>query len=548
MKGVSLFPSDNQEQLIAAIDPLLFEGDFDLEKFTTFFEASDYADFTLSKDSLLVLSDEVMIACSENSDHILEKVIGEMKKSTINIDIADDKMSAMLSFVKTSDLSIPNINDIIEKVKQKGIVRGFSRKRVRNLLHAAIDAERNTEVSDIIAKGLPPRNGKDSFVKPLVPNALDRLLRPQDKENGKVDMRDLGNILCVQKNSPVAKIIPPSEGRIGITITGRKVSPIPGKWQALKLGANTAASEKNKNIVIASKTGQPKFKNGAMSIDETFTAENGVNVGTGNIKYDGAVIVKGDVTENMEIIAKGDITINGFAESAYIRSGGDIIITQGAMGKMNDEDCQLIASGSIFIQHAQGLDIVAGKNVHVSKQLAYSRVRAKGSITVGSIDKPMGTLFASTIHTCASLQAGSIGAISGSAMTIDFSDGYNLLCSRYDALVELFKQLSSNNADHEIKISNINNQHIPNALKAKLLTLNNELEAERVLLQWLRGAQEELQDRKINYELNARVVANKELFPGVTIKLNKKLWRGEREHQRCQVVFDDGKWLFEALV
>ena len=86
-----------------------------------------------------------------------------------------------------------------------------------------------------------------------------------------------------------------------------------------------------------------------MTVDDTFQTK-GVNVGTGNINYEGAVLVNGDVTESMQVIAKGDVTINGFVESAVIRAGGDIIITEGAMGKMHEEDCQLIAKGSVFVQ------------------------------------------------------------------------------------------------------------------------------------------------------------------------------------------------------
>jgi len=44
-------------------------------------------------------------------------------------------------------------------------------------------------------------------------------------------------------------------------------------------------------------------------------------------------------------------------ESAYIESGGDIIITEGAMGKVNDTQgefqCQLVAAGSIHVQHGR---------------------------------------------------------------------------------------------------------------------------------------------------------------------------------------------------
>src|SRR5690606_36488112 len=124
-------------------------------------------------------------------------------------------------------------------------------------------------------------------------------------------------------------------------------------------------------------------KDQKMWVDDTFICK-GVNVGSGNVNYDGAVLVNGDVTEKMQIIASGDVTINGFVESAYIQAGGDIIITEGAMGKVNDSATEysttLKAKGSIHVQHGQGLDISCNGSVTIGRQLAYSRITCKGEV------------------------------------------------------------------------------------------------------------------------------------------------------------------------
>jgi uncharacterized protein (DUF342 family) len=552
MKGITLSISDDKKKLLISVDTLLFESTFSFESLTTFINTCDakaeFSEFTLSEDSVLELSDEITLAIANDSNDLIECVIGDIKQASITVSISDDKMSAILALVKHSRVGIPDLADLMENVTKRGVIKGVSRKRLNMLRQQLIDAQVAEEVSYVIAKGLPPRKGKDSWIKPLVPNALERLLAPQKKQGTKVDMRNLGHILCVSTNNPIAIREAPTEGRAGMTVTGEKIPSSPGQLIPIKLGTNTCLAPDNENSVIAEINGQPKFNSGVMSVDDTFTASKGVNVGTGNIQYDGAVIISGDVTENMEVIATGDVTVNGFVESAFIRSGGDIIITQGATGKMHDEDCQLIASGNIFIQHAQGLDIVAGKNLSVARQLAYSRVKVKGTITVGAPDNPMGNLFASTLNCESFIKAGSIGAVSGSALTIDFSDGYNSICKKQSALVSLFKKISASNASQEVTISAINNKNIPPALTTKLLALNNELDAQRILLNWLGEAQIEVQARRLEYEKNAHIVANKQLFPGVTVKLNKKIWRSDREHLKCKLTFDKGNWLFGPLV
>lgn len=547
MKGVTLYENANKTQLIAAVDPLLFESSFNPVAFSEFLSKSEFDEYTLSNENILSLEQDLLIAANEPQEGSIEKVVGEKKEMEITITIAEDKMSATLSLLAHPKAGIPDLDLVIDLARKQGIRIGLSRKRILSLLQKSVDVDTSIELIDIIAKGLSPRNGRHSHIKPLVPNAFERLLVPQGKVDNKVDMRNLGDIICVNPNEPVAIRMPPTKGRIGKTLTGENITPIAGKFLDIKLGTNTKLSNTDENLIIASVSGQPKFENGAMCIEDTFIVA-GVNVSTGNVKYDGAIIVNGDVTENMKIVAKGDITINGFVESAFIHSDGDIIITQGATGKMHEEDCQLIANGNIYIQHAQGLDIAAGKDVYVVKQLAYSRVKAIGKVTVGAVDNPMGNLFASTIHCGKTINAGSIGAISGSALTLDFSEGYNLLCTRLVGVTNLCKQLSANNTIHDQKLSGVNSQHLSLSLKSKLQEINSALDAERILLSWLQDMRIELQEKKISYELNAKVIANKELLPGVTVKLNKKTWLGNREYQRCCISFKSGNWHHDPLV
>ncbi|MGB3726743.1 MAG: FapA family protein [Glaciecola sp.] len=547
MKGVSLNANSDSSQLFATIDPLVFGGRLDRDAFLEYVATTDFAHFHISDNSLLMLSDAVNAAANEQLMTPITQSIGKIKDADIIVEVAADHMSATLKIETPSGGDIPSVTTILNELKKHNVVRGISKKRIRNLIQIAADADPGKENSDIVARGLPPKKGKDSYLKPLIPNALDRVLAPKESGSDKVDMRDLGDILSVKVNQAVARRVAPGKGRLGYTVSNKKIKPSRGKWKDIKLGNNTKQSPKDENTIIATVAGQPKFENERMSVDDTYTTK-GVNVGTGNIKYDGAVIVNGDVTENMKVHADGDITINGFVESAVIRAGGDIIITQGATGKMNTEDCQLIANGSIFVQHGQGLDIIAGADVHVAKQLAYSKVKCRGSVTVGSIDKPMGNLFASTISCYKSVVAGSVGAVSGSVLTIDFSDGYNLIVDRLEALTDLFKVLSNKNANHEIKVAAFKSKHIPANLRDKLDTLHDELQTERVLLNWLQSAQEEMQVKRDQYEVQARVIANKELFPGVTVKLNKRAWRGQRECPRCRVILEDGNWLYDPIV
>lgn len=546
MKGVTLTINKAAKQLIATVDPLLVDDFLQPKVLEDFIHASEYKQFFILKNATDSLCEQSNAAKKSKSSDKLQQAVGVIKDASVSITISNDQMSVEMTIESPYAGSVPTYEGLLALLRQKGINRGVSKKRMKNLLFQASEAEGGIEFTGIVAIGLPAKDGKSSRLKSLFPNAIERILQPQEAGNNKVNMRNLGDILCVQAKSALAERQPPGKGRAGYTVTDTPLSSNEGQWIPIKLGANTSISPQDENIVLADVGGQPKFENDIMSVDNTFQTK-GVNVGTGNIDYDGAVIVNGDVTESMQVIAKGDITINGFVESATIKAGGDIIITEGAMGKMNEEDCKLHAKGSVFVQHGQGLDIIAEKNLNVRKQLAYSRVKCGGVVTIGEPDRPMGNLFASTVQ-CASLYAGTVGAVSGSSLIVDFSEGVNELNARYEAVLSSLKQLRENNFDHQVKLRELHAKHVPNGLLNQLNKIDAVFESEKHLLKWLETVEQDLRQAKIDFEKNAKVIANKELFPGVSIKMNKRHWRSEKEYLKSVVSLEEGKWQHTPLI
>ena len=266
---------------------------------------------------------------------------------------------------------VPTLDDLYTELKEFEVVRGISKKRLVKLLEKVNTAKGGEIFKETIAKGLPPKSGRESYIRELVPNALERMLTPKLTDDEKVNMRDFGEIICVKANQEIAQRMPPTSGRAGYTVMGNSLQPDSGKWKKIILGENVYLDENNENIVLAQADGLPKVAGSLVYIDNVFQTK-GVNVATGNINFDGSIVVNGDITEKMQVVAKGDITVNGFIESAHVEAGGDIIVTQGASGKLQTLDCTFIAGGNIYIGHAQGISIKVNNDLIIDKQLAYS--------------------------------------------------------------------------------------------------------------------------------------------------------------------------------
>jgi uncharacterized protein (DUF342 family) len=551
MLGITLKVDDKKLYLDLGISPKLIQKPLDAKIIVGLIQNSEYKQWFIFDQNIVDALGQYQNALKNGNTEDFTHRIGERRETEIKCKIQEDELAADLILTRGYGGQPISYAMVIATLKSLNIVRGISKKRINTLVSQCNDGEPGQIYQDLIAKGLPPRNGRPSKLQPLVQNALDRILRPQVVGSARVDMRNLGDVICVKKGTELLRRLAPSKGRAGLTITGAKIAPKQGEWLTFRPGEGTIISERDENLLLADMSGMPKFKDQKMWVDDTFICK-GVNVGTGNINYDGAVLVNGDVTEKMRIIATGDVTINGFVESAHIQAGGDIIITEGAMGKVNDNvteySTQLIAKGSVHVQHGQGLDINCNGNVTIGRQLAYSRITCKGEITVGAIDKPNGNIFGCIIKCTNKITAGTIGAISGSNLSVDFSDGFNSLLERKDTLDELLRQIRQNNSRHQQRMKLINVKYIPDDMKARVDEANELVQNEWQLLKWLESKAEEMKSSKDRYQSDIKLLATKRIYPGVTIKLNNRTWRAEREYDKAKVSFQGHQWQYEPLI
>ncbi len=551
MHGVTVFLDDSEDYVDIKLEPALFEKETEMREVMIEINKSDFADFYISESTLKSAIDKANHYYKNEEETVVNERVGERRNAEVEFRLEDENMQATLVLTTPYGGKLPSLPAIKSLAEKNKVKKGLSIKSIKAVLKQAREVAPGTVIEKVCAKGLPPREGKNSRFIPLVPNALERVLRPQNKDGSRVDMRNLGEVICVKAQTEVLKRTPPSPGRKGFDVKGNILEPTPGEWQDFKMGDNTAVSEKDENILVATIAGMPKYRDQIMNIDDTYIC-SGVNVGTGHINYDGAVLVNGDVTEKMIIKASGDVTVNGFVESASIESGGDIIITEGAMGKVNDNassySCHLMAAGSIHVQHGQGIDLQCTGNITVGRQLAYSRLKCGGSVIVGQIDNPQGNLFACDVVSQNKVIAGTLGAVSGSTLKVDFSPGFNLLLERKDTLDELLKQIKENNLRHKEKLEFIKNKLIPTDLKPKVDEALELFKSEEALLEWIEAKASMMKESKEKYQNEISLVANKRLYAGVSVKLNNRNWRSEREYDRSKVKYEGHQWHYEPIV
>lgn len=552
MQGVKFHFDEEQQQVTIKVVIAKLDKPINTEQLLQAFLQSPHKHLFPLTDDIGEFIDNVNADIEAKTETSRETVFAVVKDAQLVINIATDKMSATMTVDSAYGGKIPSVDDAIKFCHGQSVLRGISKKRIAKLLHVAASLSTGKSVSETIARGLPEKAGKGSECIHLVQNALERILQPKIDDKDKADMRDLGDIFTVTKDTPILRYQDATSGRDGFNVEGKVLKAKAGKSKPLKIEDGVRLNERDPNLVVADRNGMPKFDGFKVRVDEIYVT-NGVNVGSGNIEYDGAVVVNGDVADRMKVIAKGDITVNGFVESAYIETKGDIIITQGAAGQTVDNDtppnCIMRAEGNILIENAQGMDIICGGDLIVRKQLAFSNIVCKGKIIVGKDnDKPDGIILGCNIDARGEIIAGTIGATSGSNIAIDYTKQYNDVITSAASLHKQYIELQKKFLQHQDALLKLKAKKLPPELASKITVLESAVVKEKQLLNWIKERLEENKHQQNEFQEHLTIKATHTLHSGVRVSLNKSQWRSTQQFGPTTVRYEASQWAAEPLL
>ncbi len=481
----------------------------------------------------------------------------ERKNATVEFTILTDEMSATADITTAQGGEHLTAKDILDAAKVANIVKGFSKEDLIKLAHVASKAAPGTVVHREIATGKQGINGRNAKIINLVQSAQDRVLKPREKEDGSVDMRDLGDIICVKVGDPIAEKRPFTLGTPGYTVTGNVLSPEPGEDVDLTAGEGTEIDPKNSNILISKLIGMPKLIPNGMCVEEVYKTGK-VDVTTGNVKFKGPVIIDGDVSEGMRVESDGDITIGGFAESCFLDAGGDITIMGGVIGRKQDVDnsknqspkmsASISAKGKIFAKYCQYAELTSASDIRIENQLMHSTVNLNGCLWLGKEDKANGKLIGGYINAGTSVHAGIIGAPAGSNTIIEFNkrmSDFNIKLDEIDALIKVESEKIDELRAGVAKIKKMPSSPENNKIISKLIAL---FQAHSKNMGKLIEDKKPIEEEITNYLSSINIEATEKLNHGVEISVGKINNRTQREYGPSKISVLDKEIFISPLV
>ena len=289
-------------------DGELLEGSMVLtEKSNISYEAEDSE---ARNEIIITVSDDRLKAYLE-----IRRINGQVVDAVI-LPGAGDDIDFIISTRVVREIPPPELSlkDIYEEMEKENIRRGIKEEAVREALE-------NPGRKYLIAEGKPLEEGSDAWIEFLY---TDKELKDELEDPDKnVDYFSRNDVLSVKRGEIVAVKHPRREGKSGYTVHGEVMNPPEYKDIEWRVGKGIQIVD---DKAVAIKSGRPVFEGGKLDISETLIINRDVDINTGNISFNGDVLVMGNVHDNFKVEASGMIKVSGNVTQAILRAEGDIIV------------------------------------------------------------------------------------------------------------------------------------------------------------------------------------------------------------------------------
>ena len=517
------------------------------------------ADFQESEFNQSQLKSELIPDFIEGANAYIEKVqeeleepspyrapIAEVIDALITISVSRDKMSAKAKVEAAWGGEHINLDKLKVECTNAGVKFGVKRSKVAALLDKVSRGNPGDVFEDVIALGKEPKNGKNAFFKPLVELFSDRIRKPTQLEDGKVDLKDLGDIETVKPGEKIYQKIPFTFGIDGSNVLGEVLKAAPGKDAKLEESAGTVIDPENKNVLLAKKEGLARLIETRMEVDDVYTLAE-LTPKQGHVKFNGSVVILGDVAPEMKIIASGDVLIGGYVEAASIRCKGELTVLSGVSGKPLDEpngkrqnNCLLESSHRVNISFANHVDIFAKRDVFVHKQISHCNLKA-ASLVVGKGATPQGKIIGGNYLVSKFIEAGAIGAPSDTDTHISMNRTYQVFKEKEAHFWQQVEEQQEKVEGWNAKLATLHQEDKKQAVKFEISQLEEIIDKNN-------HYRKTLLHRRREYMSQVFVKANHCLHGGLHFKFGSKAMVNERQTGPSIVRLDEYKLVIEPKV
>lgn len=290
---------------------------------------------------------------------------GAEYRPSFEIEIADDKMSAsaiLRPALRSGDRL--EYKDIVLLLEEKNICFGLDTALIKSMLQGPVYNKK-----EIIARGQPCEAGDSGSIvyffdiNPGKPFLTDKSGRVNLKELNFIQNKKSGEVLALKND--------PRPGKKGQNILGEEILPPEVLSRELSAGENVELSADGKQLT-ALMDGHVFLKDEVIHVKQVVELDN-VDNSTGNIDFDGCVLIKGTITDGFTLRAAGTIQVNDCVGRVTIESGEDVVLKAGI--NANNEGT-ITCRGNLYTRFIEGAGVECEGSIFAEEAIMHSHISA----------------------------------------------------------------------------------------------------------------------------------------------------------------------------
>lgn len=287
------------------------------------------------------------------------------------VQISKDGLEATLTILPPEEGgALLDLEGLRAALAQAGVVFGIGEQALADLA-----AQKPHNTPHVVATGTPPVDGVDGVV--TYHYSQEDLGRPREDAEGKVDYRDLNLFVPVTEGQLLVSRTLAQEGTPGQTVTGKPIKQKPGREARLPKSKNTNINE-DQTAFYAKTSGMVETIGGVVQVLNVYTVKQDVDMGIGNIDFDGNVQIVGNIIAGMHIRATGSITVGGVVEGSELVAGGNIELKRGIQGM---DRGRITAGGNVTAMFIERATVSAGENI-LADTVIHSNISAGNALVL----------------------------------------------------------------------------------------------------------------------------------------------------------------------
>jgi uncharacterized protein len=427
----------------------------------------------------------------------------EQRDAQVEVQISGDRLSAWVTLRPPLGGKKVSAEMITAALQQAGVNYGLLKDKIAELVDG--------EVCDnaLIAQGVPPEPGQAASFEKLV-DEIENAGHPQEQGNGRVDYHEIGLIRSVVKGTPLIRRTAPTPGIPGTGVDGLPIAPTPGKDTPLTAGTGTEISADDSNLLLAATGGEPVLLGNTAKVVGKLELD-GVNFQTGNVDFDGSVVIRGPILTGFKIRAGGDIIAYEEVDGAELLAGGSIELRQGVFGKHN---CRLSAKGDVKARFLNDCIVDCEGNLEVRDLLARCAVVCEGKLIAGK-DGGKGQVLGGTAIATKGVEVKILGCQTEVPTVVEVSTSPKLVAQHQQHAKEI-SRVERNLDDIQKSLGYLRKQASAKS-DGRIDKLSEAYFALTEQLETFRAEAQDLTER-VKAKVNGKIVAQ-EVYGGVTLKI-----------------------------